>query len=790
MPRYIVAWVLIIASASFLLEQADAQEPKAAFSEHLIRAKYGYAYGIAAADLDGDGDLDIVSSDTTDDKTPQRDNGTLLWFENDGKGNFTQHIIAKNEPGWFERLAIGDIDGDGRPDVAVVLNRAGSLVWFRNPGKPATQPWQRYSIVNGGLPGAYDVALGDFDGDGKLDAVASSWTRGSRFVWYRNPGKDGFAKEWPAQVIEDKLSETRTIGVADFNGDGRPDLLGTASSASLVVWYENVGKAGGMPAWKKHVIDDKSPGPIHGHPADMDGDGDLDVVMAFGMRDGPAPRDKHEVAWYENVGKPGKGTAWKRHVVGALPSAFEAIAADVDGDGRPDIIATAWGPAGKLVWFRNSAAKEAPWPMHVLKANWSNANQVIAADLNNDKRIDLIATAERGANELRWWRNTMAVPGKKRDGAPPANSKAGEGRTFKAVDHARTIIYHSPQKPGFTSWVGAWIMPDGDLMTCFTQATGPIKGRPQAPKEVQEKLNWPPKGAPDYDMTGLDLKNVHLRSSDAGKTWQQVSADPFKSCMNGVSGEAQTAMANGTILRGVFGFYLPYDRDIPKTGLLQRSSDGTKTWSKPEVLLDAEKYMTWPRRIRVLRDGRIVVLMGLSNFPAGSRNREEFGRAIKPMLVVSSDNGKTWAGPIAAAPKDQPDGWTEEFDVAELANGDLLAVFRRASDAKRWQSVLTKSDKTWLAGQAGPSVLPHSGQPELLATREGPILHVATSGVHWTSDAGKSWHKLDVPGTAYYPRSLQAKDGTIFLFGHRGGDDAYGKVDQAIVMDRLTLVGQ
>src|SRR5438034_10607690 len=96
---------------------------------------------------------------------------------------------------------------------------------------------------------------------------------------------------------------------------------------------------------------------------------------------------------------------------------------------------------------------------------------------------------------------------------------------YSAVEHKRQSIYHSPQKPGFTSWVGAWIMPDGSLMTCFTQATGPIKDRPQAPKDVQARLNWPPTGAPGYDMTGLDLKNVHLRSTDAGKSWQEASAD-------------------------------------------------------------------------------------------------------------------------------------------------------------------------------------------------------------------------------------------------------------------------
>jgi hypothetical protein len=381
------------------------------FTERLISDKYGYAYGIAAADLNGDGYIDLVSSDTTDDKTPSKENGTLYWYENDGKGNFTKHVIAQKENGWFERLAVGDIDGDGRPDVVVVLNRGGGVVWFQNPGKPATQPWKRHVICDGKLPGAYDVTLGDFDGDDRLDVAASSWRGGNQFVWFRNPGKGGFGKEWPKQVIEEKVAETRTICAADFNGDGRIDLLGTASNASLVVWYENIGKASGGVEWKKHIIDDKSLAPIHGHPVDLDGDGDMDVVMALGMRDGPAPKEKHQVVWYENVGKPGKGTEWKKHVIGDLPNAFEAIAADLDGDGKLDVIATAWGPAGRVVWFHNPG-KEGPWPMRVLKEKWPNANQVIAADFNKDGRIDLAATAERGANELRWWRNEGRAPQK------------------------------------------------------------------------------------------------------------------------------------------------------------------------------------------------------------------------------------------------------------------------------------------------------------------------------------------------------------------------------------------
>ena len=374
--------------------------------------------------------------------------------------------------------------------------------------------------------------------------------------------------------------------------------------------------------------------------------------------------------------------------------------------------------------------------------------------------------------------------------ALPALVATASADEFSAVEHQRQTIYHSPQKPGYTCWVGTWIMPGNDLMVSFTQATGPVEGRPKAPPEIMHRLSW----YPQYDMTGLDLKNVHLRSSDAGKSWKQVSADEFKTPMNGGMGEAGVALPDGTVIRGVHGFYLPYNPELPQTGYLQRSTDGTRTWGPPEVFLDTKKYWTWPRRLRLLRDGRLIALLGVARAPVGTKTRAEYNELIEPGFVVSTDQGKTWQGPISAISEDQRGGWTEELDAAELANGDLLCLFRSGERKEkpgiyRWQSVLKKSGDSWIPGRVSPSVLPHSGQPELLATREGPILHVATSGIHLTSDAGQTWHKLDVPGTAYYPRSVQAKDGRISVFGHVGGDDAYGKADQSIVMDSFRLAG-
>jgi hypothetical protein len=129
-----------------------------------------------------------------------------------------------------------------------------------------------------------------------------------------------------------------------------------------------------------------------------------------------------------------------------------------------------------------------------------------------------------------------------------------------------------------------------------------------------------------------------------------------------------------------------------------------------------------------------------------------------------------------------------------MPNGDLLCVFRRPDPDKsgprrevRWQGVLKKQGSTWVATSAGPAPFPHSGHPELLATKEGVILHLATTGVYWTADEGATWRQLPIPGTAYYPHAVQTSDGQILVFGHIGGDDAYGSVDQAIVMNSFRL---
>ena len=380
------------------------------FTEHLIMDGYAYPYGIWAADLDKDGDLDLTSADYT----PAND---LYWFENDGSGTFTRRFIQKDDPERLERHMVSDVNQDTHPDVVIVKNLYGHLLWFQNPGEHDSRKlWKRH-VITTRLAGAYNVAVSDLDGDGDPDVAASSWRMGNQFAWFENPGtlcngpptqlcyEEG--REWPKHLIDANVAETRCIRVADVDGDGDEDLMGTAAGAGLVLWYENSGDPLSRP-WTRHLIDDGSSRPMHGNPVDMDGDGDPDLVMALGMGASPDGEDRSGVVWYENDGTPGDGP-WPRHtILESLPSAFEAVAGDLDGDGDPDVAATAWGPAGQVVWLENPGNPRSEWPAHSLKTSWPRANMVILADLDGDEDLDVAAVAEIGSNEFRWWQNQGA----------------------------------------------------------------------------------------------------------------------------------------------------------------------------------------------------------------------------------------------------------------------------------------------------------------------------------------------------------------------------------------------
>ena len=290
--------------------------------------------------------------------------------------------------------------------------------------------------------------------------------------------------------------------------------------------------------------------------------------------------------------------------------------------------------------------------------------------------------------------------------------------------------------------------------------------------------------------------------------------------MNGAPGEAEEvypdsrAAFGGVILRGIWGPYLPYDDDVPQNGFLQRSNDGARTWGPPELFYDAENTMFWAKRLRPLRDGRWLAGGGLFFIHPEYDNRRGWFRDMTMALFVGDAEGRNWMGPISIIPDDQRGEFAgEEFDWAELEDGDLLCVLRTetlptfdARDAGQQRRItrLSRSGESWKPTRVEMAPFPHSGHPDVLRTREGLVLHLATSAISASADDGQSWTHFELapatawqgwcgPGTPYYPKAVHLPNGEILVLGHVG--EAQGVLREVLnkVLKRfvghLVLVG-
>ncbi len=224
-------------------------------------------------------------------------------------------------------------------------------------------------------------------------------------------------------------------------------------------------------------------------------------------------------------------------------------------------------------------------------------------------------------------------------------------------------------------------------------------------------------------------------------------------------------------------------------GYVQRSTDGGETWDSPNFFLPLAQYKTWPTLIRPLRDGRLVLMAGVwsrdNPNPYPNPNMEK-------MMFISTDQGQSWGEPISLMPVST--GVCEESDFVELPTGDLMWIHRAehsSAASNRMISYSTLTGDTFVSQPATDLSWPHSGAPNVLMTDEGVILDLATTGSHWSSDNGLTWQDLMVDGETlksyYYPRAVQTADGLIMVAGHRGDDNTYGGVDQAIMLQTFRL---
>jgi len=351
------------------------------WTETTIDDSFGGANSILIGDIDRDGDVDVMSTASTGDEIAWWENADFLgtsWI----KQSIETGVSGPND------VRFGDIDADGDPDVLATLGGAGAIFWWDNVSVHRQSIFPGQIVVNSDVPGASVVVAEDLDNDGDLDLVASAST-GQDIRWWQNDANGLF---WTERIVDGGFNGALNVDTADVDGDGDFDVLGAAQTDDRIAWWENL--FGDGLTWIEHSIVSNFNGAFDVDTADIDGDGDIDVIATAELDD--------EVIWFENV--LGDGLAWIPHDIDTnADGARSASASDFDGDGDLDVIG-AMNDANDITWWENFDGVGGDWITRTIEGGFNGADMVAGGDIDRDGDIDVVAVAIE-ADDIKWWEN-------------------------------------------------------------------------------------------------------------------------------------------------------------------------------------------------------------------------------------------------------------------------------------------------------------------------------------------------------------------------------------------------
>ena len=345
-------------------------------------------------DMDGDGlnDIAAVNYDESGDK--------LVWYRYpDWKKNTICEIGTFGDFPAYRAcdMEIGDVDGDGDLDVVGRIGKPGDDVkginsWFENPrpkGDPARSPWKRHDI--GESEYVKDIELADFNRDAKLDVATR--THDLLHIWLQADGD-----RWSRVTVPVHKKEGMEVG--DLDRDGDPDVV---LGGYWIETPDDLAKG----KWVEHNIDDKWWKQKRSDwwencckvaVADMNGDGRLDVLFSS------AEKPDYPVSWYEAPHDPKNGK-WKEHVIGQIDYCHTLKVADMDNDGDIDVVAAEMPryEAPYPVVISVNQGDSMTWKVQVLATTGNYSGQV--GDIGNDGDMDIVGLRSYDKAPIEMWEN-------------------------------------------------------------------------------------------------------------------------------------------------------------------------------------------------------------------------------------------------------------------------------------------------------------------------------------------------------------------------------------------------
>lgn len=192
-------------------------------------------------------------------------------------------------------------------------------------------------------------------------------------------------------LIASSFDGAYTTDPADIDGDGDVDVVGGAKLSDIVAWFENADGYG--QTWTAHTVDGLDD--VYSLvTADVNADGFMDII-AGGQDYGP-------IVWWENSN--GNGFVWTRHSVGTLIELDSVYAADVDGDGDTDIPVSAGSVSHQVGWWENVNGDGLIWSMHNIGTYENGATSARTADIDEDGDLDIFSSSSTPGS-VKWWTN-------------------------------------------------------------------------------------------------------------------------------------------------------------------------------------------------------------------------------------------------------------------------------------------------------------------------------------------------------------------------------------------------